>query len=190
VQEPRPLHWQGLKRVLRYLKGTMTRGLKYAAAAGEASALSIHCDADWGTDPEDRRSRTGVVCRLGSNVVSWTSRKQPTPSVSSCEAEYVALFNAARDAVWMRSLLCEVGECPGRLPTLIHHDNQGSISWAEGGLRKVKHVELKYHFTQHLIQSGQVRVTCVPSEENLADGLTKALAGAQFKKSCQALCVV
>jgi hypothetical protein len=102
----------------------------------------------------------------------------------------VALFNAARDAVWMRSLLCEVGECPGRLPTLIRHDNQGSISWAEGGLRKVKHVELKDHFTQHLIQSGQVRVTYVPSENNLADGLTKALAGAQFKKSCQALCVV
>jgi hypothetical protein len=92
----------------------------------------------------------------------------------------MALFTAARDAVWMRSLLCEVGECPGRLPTLIHDDNQSSISWSEGELRKVKHVDMKYHFTQHLIQTGQVKVTYVPSNENLADGLTKALAGAQF----------
>jgi hypothetical protein len=72
----------------------------------------------------------------------------------------------------------------------VYHDNQGSISWAEGGLRQVKHAELKYHFTQHLIQSGQVKLRYVSSEDNAADGLTKALAGAQFKKMCQGLCVV
>jgi hypothetical protein len=85
---------------------------------------------------------------------------------------------------------CEVGQCPGKVPTLIYYDNQDSISWAEGGLRKFKHVELKYHFTQHLIQSGQAKVTYVPSGDNCADGLTKALAGSQFKKKCQGLCVV
>jgi hypothetical protein len=63
-----------VKRILRYLKGTMTQGLQYEEVPGEQNLLSIHCDADWGTDPEDRRSRTGVVCRLGGNVVSWTSR--------------------------------------------------------------------------------------------------------------------
>jgi hypothetical protein len=137
----------------------MTQGLWYEAAPGEQKLLSIHCDADWGTDPEDLRSRTGNVCLLGGNVVSWTSRKQTTPAVSSCEAEYAALFKAGRDAVWIRGLLCEVGQCPGKVPTLNYHDNQVSISWAEGGLRKVKHVELKNHFTQHLIQSGQAKVT-------------------------------
>jgi hypothetical protein len=92
--------------------------------------------------------------------------------------------------VWIRGLLCEVGLCPDKVPTLIYHDNQGSISWAEGRLRKVKHVELKYQFTQHLIQSGQAKLTYVPPEDNCADGLTKALAGSQFKKMCQGLCVV
>jgi Reverse transcriptase (RNA-dependent DNA polymerase) len=92
VQEPRPAHWEGMKRILRYLQGTTTQGLQYTAAPGERSSLSIHCDADWGTDLEFRRSRTGVVCHLGGNVVSWTSRKQTTPAVSSCEAEYAALF--------------------------------------------------------------------------------------------------
>jgi hypothetical protein len=94
VQEPRPAHWEGVKRILRYPKGTMTQGLHYDAVPGEQNLLSIHCDADWGTDPEDRRSRTGVVCSLGGNVVSWTSRMQTTPAVSSCEAEYAALFEA------------------------------------------------------------------------------------------------
>jgi hypothetical protein len=168
----------------------MTQGLQYVAVPGEQNSLSIHCDADWGTDPEDRCSRTGVVRRLGGNVVSWTSRKKTTPAVSNCEAEYAALFEAGRDAVWIRGLLCEVGQCPDKVPTLIYHDNQGSISWAEGGLRKVKQVELKYHFMQHLIQSGQAKVTYVPSEDNCADGLTKALAGSQFKKMRQGLCVV
>jgi hypothetical protein len=70
VLEPRPAHWKGVKRIHRYLKGTMTQGLQYEAVPGEQNSLSIHCDADWGTDPEDRRSRTGVVCRFGGNVES------------------------------------------------------------------------------------------------------------------------
>jgi hypothetical protein len=113
------------------------------------------------------------------------SREQTTPTVLSCEAEYTALLEAGRDSVWIRNLLCEVGQCPGKVPTLIYHDNQDSITWAEGGPRKVKHVEPKYHFTQHLIQKGQAKVTYVPSEDNCVDGLTKAMAGSQFKKLCQ-----
>jgi hypothetical protein len=77
-----------------------------------------------------------------------------------------------------------------QVPTLIYHDIQGSFSCAKGGLRKVKHVKLKYHFTQHFMQSGQAKVTYVPSEDNCADGLTKALAGSQFKKICPRLFVV
>jgi hypothetical protein len=126
---------------------------------------------------------------LRGNLVSWTSRKQTMPAVSSCESEYAALLEAGWDAVWIRSFLGEVGQCPGKVPTLIYHDNQGSISWAEGGLPKFKHVELKYYFTQHLIQSGQAKVTYVPSEDNCADGLTKALARSQFKtKVSRTLC--
>jgi hypothetical protein len=67
----------------------------------------------------------------------------------------------------------------------MYHDNQGSISWAENGLSKVKHVELKHHFTQHLIESGQSKATYVPPEDKFADGLTK-----DFKKICQGLSVV
>jgi hypothetical protein len=108
VQCPRPCHWEGIKRVLRYLKGTMSKGLTYNGA-DPSPVLTIYCDADWATDTEDRHSRSGVVCFLGKNLVSWSFRKQSTPSVSSCEAEYVSLLEAGRDAVWIRSLLCELG---------------------------------------------------------------------------------
>ena len=172
VQEPKPCHWEGVKRVFRYLKGTASHGLCYTAKEHD-QALKIYC----------------VVCYLGNSLVAWTSRRQATPSVSSCEAEYIALFEAGRDAVWMRSLLCELDMCPGTVPTEILHDNQGSIAWAQGGLRKVKHVELKYHHTQHLIESGQIRIVYVESAMNAADVMTKALSGQSFHRALEMLSI-
>jgi Reverse transcriptase (RNA-dependent DNA polymerase) len=186
VQEPKPSHWEGVKRILRYLKGTASLGLRYEST-GPNPALKIYCDADWATDPDDRRSRSGVVCYLGNSLVAWKSRRQATPSVSSCEAEYIALFEAGRDAVWMRSLLCELDMCPGKAPTTILHDNQGSIAWAQGGLRKIKHVELKYHHTQYLIESEQIRIEYVESSKNAADVMTKALCGPSFQQALNML---
>ena len=188
VQEPKPCHWEGVKRVLRYLKGTAKHGLCYAST-GPDPTLKIYCDADWAFDPEDRHSRSGVVCYLGNSLVAWKSRKQATPSVSSCEAEYISLFEAGRDAVWIRSLLCELGMCAGKIPTRILHDNQGSIAWAQGGMRKVKHVELKYHHTQYLIETEQIQVEYVESSMNAADVMTKALCGKSFQKALEMLSI-
>jgi Reverse transcriptase (RNA-dependent DNA polymerase) len=185
VQEPRSLHWEAVKRILRYLKGTMEEGLiLYGAHAQDNLHLKIHADADWGTDPEDRQSRTGIVCQLGKNTIWWKSRKQTSVAVSSCEAEYMALFEASRDAVWLRNLLCEFELCQGMNPTIIYHDNQGSIHWArEGVIRKVKHVDLRYHFTHKLIEAGTIDVQYIKSEENNADCLTKPLTGQRFTQS-------
>jgi hypothetical protein len=115
------------------------------------------------------------------------SQATTSPSFLFSKAENAELFEAGRDAVWIRGLLCEVEHCPGKEPTLIYHENQDSISWTEGGQRKVNHIELKYLFTQHLIQSGQVKARYLPSEDNVAGCLTKALAGALFKKMRQGL---
>ena len=156
---------------------------------GTYPTLKICYDADWAFNPEDRHSRSGVVCYLGNSLVAWKSRRQATPSVSSCEAEYIALFEAGRDAVWIRSLLCELGMCAGKIPTRILHDNQGSISWAQGGLRKVKHVELKYHHTQYLIETEQIQVEYVESSMNAADVMTKALCGKSFQKALEMLSI-
>ena len=96
----------------------------------------------------------------------------------------MALFEGSKDIVWLRNLLCEFGMCQGHIPTLMYSDNQGSIAWAtENSLRKVKHIDLRYHFTNMLISSGQIRVKYIESASNLADMLTKSLVGTVFEKA-------
>jgi hypothetical protein len=85
---------------------------------------------------------------------------------------------------------CEIGECPGNVATTVFHGNQGSIAWAEGGMRQVTHVELKYHYTQDMIQREQIRIEYVPSADNKADGLTKALCGRKHQEMLRMLKVV
>ena len=184
VQQPLPKHWEAVKRVLRYLRGSVDDGLVLCKVPTSEFNLRIYADADWATNSEDRLSRSGSVSQIGDSTIWWKSRKQTSIAASSCEAEYMALFESAKDAIWLRNLLCEFGFCPGPAPTTIFHDNQGSIVWAkEDSLRKVKHVALRYHFTHNLINAGQIELTYVESKSNRADSLTKPLSGSQFSDS-------
>jgi hypothetical protein len=181
VQKPRLVHWEGVKRVLRYLQGTKNEGLVINSVPPAEFTLQVSADADWASDVDNRRSRSGTVCQLGVNTIWWKSRKQTAVAASSCEAEYMALFDSAKDTVWLRNLLCEFGHCPGMEPTVIHHDNQGSIAWATSDTtRRAKHIALRYHFTHDLIQNGLIRLQYVASGSNKADCLTKPLGGSQF----------
>jgi hypothetical protein len=110
VQEPRPIHWEAVKRILRYLKGTQNEGLVFQASSKQHTPtfkLTIHVDADWGTDPQNRYSRTGVLCQVNENTLRWKSHKQSSVAVSGCEAEYMALFEGSKDTGWLRNLLSE-----------------------------------------------------------------------------------
>jgi hypothetical protein len=130
----------------------------------------VYADEDWGTDPDEQYSRTGIVCELAANTVWWKSRKQKSIAVSSCDEEYMALFDGSKDIVWLHNLLCEFGMYQGHTPNLMYSDNQGSIAWVtENNLMKVKHIDLKYHFTNMLITSGQINVKYIESANNLAD---------------------
>lgn len=182
---PHPIHWKGVKRIFRYLQGTVDEGLIIRGAQA-INELVLHCsvDADWATDIEDRRSRTGVVCCINDNSIWWKSRKQTSIAASSCEAEFMALFEGCKDVVWLRNLLCNLGVCPGREPTEIRHDNQSSITWAENtGMRKVKHIDLRYNYSQHMIADGVVVLKYVSTDENIADIFTKILSGTKFQKA-------
>ena len=188
VQQPLPKHWEAVKRVFRYLRGSIGEGLVLCKVPTSEFNLRIYADADWATNSEDRLSRSGSVSQIGDSTIWWKSRKQTSIAASSCEAEYMALFESAKDAIWLRNLLCEFGFCPGPDPTTIFHDNQGSIVWAkEDSLRKVKHVALRYHFTHNLINAGQIELMYVESKSNRADSLTKPLSGIQFSESKKVL---
>lgn len=190
-ETPHPQHWKGVKRIFRYLQGTKNEGiLLQGAKTLQDLHLECYVDADWGTDLEDRSSRTGVICCLSGSPVWWKSRKQQSIAVSTCEAEYMALFEGVKDVIWLRNVLCEFDLCPGNTPTTIFADNQSSITWANNpGLRKVKHIDLRYNFSQQQIEKKVIRVEYVQSSDNAADILTKNLGNCLFQKAKKLLSI-
>ena len=171
---PGPTHFTAVKRIFRYLRGTINLGIKYNP--DRHSMIELFSDSDWGNSPDDRRSVTGYLSMLAGGVVTWSSKKQPTTALSSMEAEYMALASAAREALWLRSMLTELGS-PSSLPTHISVDNDGTISFAEnsGFHARSKHIDVRHHFVRERIASHEVSVSYCPTSENTADLFTKAL---------------
>jgi hypothetical protein len=135
------------KGVLRYLKGTIDYGIKYTDSFDVE--LTGYLDSDWAGNLDDQRSTTGYAFGIGSGIVSWSSKKQPTVSLSSTETEYKALCATTCEVVWLRRLLQDVGE-EQRKATIIKCDNQSSIK-LENNLvyhSRTKHVDTQFHFVR------------------------------------------
>ncbi|KAG6617006.1 Retrovirus-related Pol polyprotein from transposon TNT 1-94 [Phytophthora cinnamomi] len=168
-------HWVAAKRILKYLKTTQDLGLVFnGRTKGE---LFGYADANWAGDLDTRRSTTGYVFFLNGSAISWKSKRQPTVATSSTEAEYMALYNATQEAVWLRQLLKDVGaECVGA--TTIFQDNQGCIALAKNPAyhSRTKHIHLKYHFLREKVEDKIIVLEYKPTDEMVADGFTKALA--------------
>lgn len=98
-------HWQAVKRIFRYLRGTIDLKLTYRS---NLQPLIGYTDADWASDRYTRRPTSGFVFNVGSGAISWSSKRQPTVALSTCEAEYMGQTQATKEAVWLRSLLNEI----------------------------------------------------------------------------------
>lgn len=179
--KPTKEHWMGVKRILRYLKGTVDFGLLYSR---EASPDCVgYCDADWAGDVGDRKSTSGYVFLQGGAAITWKSSKQSCVALSTAEAEYVALSAAAQEAIWLQQLTSDLLNKNIR-ETTIHEDNQSAMCMAKNqqSHRRTKHIEIKYHFIRDLVEAGRIKLTYCPSEDMIADMLTKGLPIAQFEK--------
>jgi hypothetical protein len=163
-----------VKRIMRYLKGSLHLKLQLR---GQHIKLKGYCDADWAGDVNDRRSTTGYVFSLGDGVVSWSSKRQPTVALSTTEAEYMAASHCTREAIWLRQLLDDM-RCKYDEGTLIMCDNQGAIALAKNPVyhARTKHIEVQHHFVQEKVARGAIILEYCPTEDMLADVLTKALA--------------
>ena len=180
ASSPAMRHWKAMKHVLRYLKGTKDFGL--CIEKGSTAVLEAWSDADWARDQDKRRSRSGILLTIGRNPVMWTSKMQTSVAMSTSEAEFLALSECVRDTNWVRQVLNDVGVDVSK-PTIVYQDNLGTIRWTDEvqGLRKVKHVGIRYQFVKQAVDERHVQVLYTPSESNRADSLTKILAGQSFE---------
>ena len=182
--KPNQSHWTAAKRVLRYLKGTSNFGILFRG--NDTSALVGYCDADWAGDIEDRKSTSGYIFCIAGGPVSWRSKKQATVSISTAEAEYVALSSAAQECVWMRRLNLELENSQDG-PTTIMEDNQSCIAMAKNPQYhgKAKYIDIKHHFVRELVGDESIKLEYCPSKEMIADFLTKGLLREQFCYLCE-----
>ncbi|XP_019171428.1 PREDICTED: uncharacterized protein LOC109166983 [Ipomoea nil] len=180
MHSPTEEHWAALKRVLRYIKGTLTLGLRLAASDAPPT-LHAFSDFDWAGCSVDRKSTAGYAVFLGPNLVSWTSMKQRTVARSSTEAEYKGLADVAAEVVWVQSLLRDLGLHHSTVPVL-WCDNLGATYLCANPVfhARTKHVEVDYHFVRDKVASGDLKVNFVSTHDQLADIFTKALSTARF----------
>ena len=174
MHDPREPHLHALKRILRYLQGTLTHGLHLRPSV--VDRLVSYTDADWAGCPQTRRSTSGFCVFLGDNLVSWSSKRQHVVSRSSAEAEYRGVANVVAEAAWIRNLLLEL-HCPLSRATVVFCDNVSAMYLASNPVQhqRTKHVEIDLHFVRESVAIGHVRVLHVPSAYQFADIFTKGL---------------
>ncbi|KAJ9537125.1 hypothetical protein OSB04_029858 [Centaurea solstitialis] len=179
MHDPRLPHLNALKRILRYLKGTLSLGLHLKASA--VDRLVAYSDADWAGCPNTRRSTSGFCVYLGDNLVSWSSKRQHVVSRSSAEAEYRGIANVVAETAWLRNLLLELC-CPLSRATVVFCDNVSAMYLASNPVQhqRTKHVEIDLHFVRERVAIGHVRVLHVPSAYQYADIFTKGLPTSLF----------
>ena len=180
-------HWEAVKRIMRYLKGTMDYELCYR---GRSLHLEGYSDADWAGDLDERHSTSGYAYLLNNGAISWSSKKQTCVSLSSMEAEYVACAAAVQEAVWLKRFLERLGiNGMKKDPILIHCDSEAAIAYAKDPKdhKRTKHIDIKYHFIRDMISKKQVTVRYLSTHKMLADPLTKPIARDVFVKHVKAL---
>ncbi|PWA81139.1 hypothetical protein CTI12_AA188860 [Artemisia annua] len=178
MHDPREPHLSALKRILRYVRGTLHYGLQLFASS--TSSLVAYSDADWAGCPTTKRSTSGYCVFLGNNLLSWSSN---TLSRSSAEAEYRGVANAVAETCWLRNLLREL-HTPLSSATLVYCDNVSAVYLSCNPVQhqRTKHIEIDIHFVRDLVAAGQVRVLHVPSRYQYADIFTKGLPSALFEE--------
>ncbi|GKB73600.1 ribonuclease H-like domain-containing protein [Tanacetum coccineum] len=173
MHDSREPHFAALKRILRYVRGTVDFGLQLYASA--TTSLVGYTDADWAGYPSTRRSTSGYCVFLGDNLLSWSAKRQHTLTRSSAEAEYRGVANVVAETAWPRNLLREL-HSPLSTDTLVYCDNVSAIYMSANPVQhqRTKHIEIDIHFVRDMVTAGQVRVLHVPSLTSMLISSSKA----------------
>lgn len=181
MHEPKESHGVALKQVLRYLRGTLGYGLTFEQ--GAKSSLIGYSDSSHNVDPDDERSTTGHIFYFKNCPITWCSQKQDTVALSSCEAEFMVVTEAAKQAISLQELLEEITGKSCEKVT-IRVDNKSAIALTKNPVfhGRSKHIHKRYHFIRECVENDQVDVEHIPGNEQKADILIKALGKIKFKE--------
>jgi hypothetical protein len=177
-KNPGESHWSAVKNILKYLRRTKDMCLIYG---GSDEELSVRCytDASFQTDRDDSRSQSGYVFVMNGGAITWKSSKQKVVAQSITEAEYIAASKAAQEAAWMKKFISDLGIIPSaKDPIEILCDNEGAIAQSKEprSHHKTKHILRKFHYIRENVESGDICIKKVHTDQNLADPLTKPLS--------------
>ncbi|GJR27215.1 ribonuclease H-like domain-containing protein, partial [Tanacetum coccineum] len=181
MHDPREPHFSALKRILRYVCGTLDYGLQlFSSSTTNLVAYSV---ADLAGCPTTRRSTLGYYVFLGNNLLSWSSKHQPTLSRSSAEAEYRGVENSVAETCWLRNLLRKLHSLLSSA-TLVYCDNVSAVYLSCNPVQhqRTKHIEIDIHFIHDLVAAGEVRILHVLSRYQFADIFTKGLPSTLFEE--------
>ena len=186
---PSTLHWQAVKRILRYVQ--TTKGYRLQLGAGEKAisskhpsiqALKVYADADFAGEIDGMKSTSGfVIMDLYGATVNWRSRKQQTVAKSTADAEFNATALAAEEGIWLQKVQSELYPADNRkneYPNIkLYNDNQACIaSLTNGKFRaSTRHVGVRYFWLKEIIETGEAEMGYLRTDKMVADGLTKAL---------------
>ena len=184
MENPGRIHWEGVKRIFRYLSGTRDWRLVYGLGD---KGLEGFTDAD-GSSQEHRHAISGYAFLIDGGAVSWSSKKQELVTLSTTEAEYVAATYAAKEALWLKRLISKVFRSLNE-PITLYSDSQSAIALTGDGSyhARTKHIDIRYHFIRFVVQKGSINLIYCPTESMTADILTKALPNTKAKHFAVAL---
>ena len=183
-----------LKKLLRYLRSTVHHTFRFGA--GGESSLAEYSDADWASDRNDQKSVTGAAGILCGGAIFWLSRKQKSVATSTAEAEYMAMAITAKLGQWIAQVLRDMGYphyiAKNAITVQTRGDNQGAIHLVKNPIlsNRSKHIDISYHYVRDLAEKKRTAVDYVPTNEMIADGLTKPLPRSNFEKFVRELGIV
>ena len=157
MKNPNKLHLAATKRILRYLQGTKNHGILYKQQ--DEKRLIGYSDSDWAGSYDDRKSTSEYVFCLGTNIISWCSRKQSFIALPFAEAEYIAVNKVVCQSVWLRRILCDLQQNILD-PTTIFCDNMPGIAMTKNPVfhARSKHIELRHHFIREMVSKKEIRL--------------------------------
>uniref|UniRef100_H3H220 Reverse transcriptase Ty1/copia-type domain-containing protein n=1 Tax=Phytophthora ramorum TaxID=164328 RepID=H3H220_PHYRM len=175
MENPQEEHWVAVKRIFRYLQGTKTHGICFKP--GDKIDFRGYSDADWAGDLADRKSTSGYAFMLMSAPVSWGSKKQSSVSLSTSEAEYIALSLAIQEGKWIHRLLCEILAAANDTgpELMIREDNQSCIKMTKNPVNhgRAKHIDIKYHHIRDEVKRGEVKLEYCETSVMMSASITE-----------------